>query len=123
MIIIHGTDTLEITSYFLYRCLYVENKPVILTGSSRINSSHNFDGNANIINSIKQALNPECLKYAEGVTINFAGKIHSPAYIHKEHSFALGLLLCPLKHPYFFIYNITFLYKIHFQVEGLESLA
>ncbi len=91
MIIIHGTDTLEITSYFLYRCIYVENKPIILTGSSRINSSHNFDGNANITNSIKQALNPECSKYAEGVTINFAGKIHSPAYIHKEHSFALGL--------------------------------
>jgi L-asparaginase len=29
------------------------------------------------------------MQYGSGVTINFAGKIHSPVYVHKEHSFAI----------------------------------
>jgi hypothetical protein len=34
-------------------------------------------------------MNPECSVYAPGITINFSGKIHSPVYIQKEHSFAV----------------------------------
>jgi hypothetical protein len=34
-------------------------------------------------------MNPECSIYAPGITINFSGKIHSPVYIQKEHSFAV----------------------------------
>ena len=73
-----GTDTMEITSYFLYRCIYARNKPIVITGSMRIISNSDYDGKANIINSIKQVLNPECRTYAGSVSINFAGKIHSP---------------------------------------------
>jgi L-asparaginase/Glu-tRNA(Gln) amidotransferase subunit D len=48
-----------------------------------------YDGKANIINSIKQLMSPECSTYASGITINFSGKIHSPVYIQKENSFAV----------------------------------
>lgn len=52
-------------------------------------NSADFDGKANISNAIKQVLNDECKIYANGVTINFAGKIHSPTYIQKDHTFAI----------------------------------
>ena len=68
IVILHGTDTLEISSYFLYRCIYAHNKPIVITGSMRIISNSDYDGRANIINSIKQVLNQECRTYA-GIVI------------------------------------------------------
>jgi L-asparaginase/Glu-tRNA(Gln) amidotransferase subunit D len=62
----------------------------------RMVSNSDYDGKANLVNSIKQVRDPDCLKYASGVTVNFAGKIHSPLYIQKEHSFALGIIFIPL---------------------------
>lgn len=49
---------------------------------------HNI-GTANITNAIKQVSNPQSIEYGYGVCINFAGKIHSPIYVYKEHSFAI----------------------------------
>jgi L-asparaginase/Glu-tRNA(Gln) amidotransferase subunit D len=60
-----------------------------LIGQLFINYFSDYDGKANIVNSIKQLMNPECSIYAPGITINFSGKIHSPVYIQKEHSFAV----------------------------------
>ena len=91
IIILHGTDTLEISAYFLHRCIYSHDKPIILTGSMRMVSNSDYDGKANLVNSIKQVLNSDCVNYASGVTINFGGKIHSPVYIQKDHSFAIGI--------------------------------
>jgi L-asparaginase/Glu-tRNA(Gln) amidotransferase subunit D len=88
-IVIYGTDTLEILAYFLYRCLVTHNKPIVLTGSMRTENNIDYDGKVNVLNSLRQILNPQCSTYATGVTVNFAGKIHSPAYIHRDHSFAL----------------------------------
>ena len=53
------------------------------------NSQFTNKGTANLTNSIKQVSNPESIQYGYGVCINFAGKIHSPIYVHKEHSFAI----------------------------------
>ena len=92
VIVLHGTDTLEITAYFLHRCIYPHDKPIVLTGAMRMVSNSDYDGKANLVNSIKQVLNEECTHYASGVTVNFGGKIHSPVYIQKEHSFAIGTL-------------------------------
>jgi L-asparaginase len=85
VIIIHGTDTMEITAYFLHRSIYTYSKTIILTGSSRLGSEIDHDGRGNLINSIKQAKITERF----GVSINFAGKIHNPLFVNKEHSFAL----------------------------------
>ena len=55
----------------------------------RVVSNSDYDGKANITNSIKQVSNPESIQYGYGVSINFAGKIHSPVHVMKEHSFAI----------------------------------
>lgn len=76
-------------AYFLHRCIYAHSKPIILTGSVKVLTESDFDGKANITNAIKQIANPETKNNGYGVTINFAGKIHSPIYAAKEHSFAI----------------------------------
>ena len=89
VVIVHGTDTMEITAYFLHRTINSPVKPVVITGAMRVVTNSDYDGKANITNSIKQASNPESIVHGFGVSINFAGKIHSPVYATKEHSFAI----------------------------------
>lgn len=89
IVVVHGTDTMEITAYFLHRTIYTSRKPIVLTGAMRVVSNNDYDGTANITNAIKQVSNPESIEYCYGVSINFAGKIHSPTYVFKEHSFAV----------------------------------
>lgn len=69
--------------------MYHHEKPIVITGAVRDVNNNDFDGKGNLSNSLKQVLDPECVNYAAGVTVNFAGKIHSPAYIQKEHTFAI----------------------------------
>jgi L-asparaginase len=73
----------------LHRAIIPHDKPIVLTGSMRVENNIDYDGKANVINSIKQISHPQCSMYASGVTVNFAGKIHSPAYIQRDHSFAI----------------------------------
>jgi L-asparaginase len=89
VVIIHGTDTMEITTYFLHRTVKSPVKPIVITGAMRVVTNTDYDGRANITNAIKQVSNPESYMFGYGVSINFAGKIHSPVYVHKEHSFAI----------------------------------
>lgn len=80
---------MEITAYFLHRTIRTESKPIVLTGAMRVVSNSDYDGIANITNAIMQVSNPECCIYGSGVSINFAGKIHSPIHVQKVHSFAI----------------------------------
>ena len=89
VVIIHGTDTMEITAYFLHRSVKSSVKPIVITGAMRVVTNSDYDGKANITNAIKQVSNPESMYYGFGVSINFAGKIHSPVHVSKEHSFAI----------------------------------
>lgn len=89
IVIVSGSDTMEILGYFLHRCIYSHSKPIVITGSQKHLSESDFDGKANITNAIKQVANPESASNSFGVTINFAGKIHSPIYVTKDHSFAV----------------------------------
>ncbi|CAF0798606.1 unnamed protein product [Brachionus calyciflorus] len=89
IVIIHGTDTMEITAYFLHRTINSPKKPVVITGAMRVVTNSDYDGKANITNAIKQVSYPETVLHGHGVSINFAGKIHSPVNVHKEHSFAI----------------------------------
>jgi L-asparaginase len=88
-VIIHGTDTMEITTYFLHRTVYCPVKSIVVTGAMRVVSNSDYDGTANITNAIKQVSSPEAWMFGSGVSLNFAGKIHSPIYVTKEHSFAI----------------------------------
>jgi L-asparaginase len=80
---------MEITTYFLHRTVSSPAKPIVLTGAMRVVSNSDYDGIANITNAIMQVSNPESWIYGSGVSLNFAGKIHSPIYVEKTHSFAI----------------------------------
>jgi len=75
--------------FLAFRTIYVSSKPIVITGAMRVLSSSDYDGKANITNAIKQIAHPESSTHGYGVTINFAGKIHSPVHVMKEHSFAI----------------------------------
>ncbi len=89
IVIIAGSDTMEIMAYFLHRCIYYHLKPIVITGAMKHLDASDFDGKANLTNAIKQVANLESVMYGFGVTINFAGKIHSPVHVIKDHSFAV----------------------------------
>lgn len=89
IILVYGTDTMEILAYLLHRTIINNNKPIVITGSTRETKNSDFDGKANLFNSINQILNKDSLLYCNGITINFAGKIHNPSYFSKEHTFSI----------------------------------
>lgn len=80
---------MEILAYLLHRTIINNNKPIVITGSTRETINSDFDGKANLCNSINQILNKDSLLYCNGITINFAGKIHNPSYFYKEHTFSI----------------------------------
>ncbi len=44
VVVIHGTDTMEITAYFLHRTVITSRKPVVITGAMRVVSNSDYDG-------------------------------------------------------------------------------
>lgn len=84
IVISHGTDTLEETAYFLHRVL-VADKPVVLTGSMRPATAILSDGSQNLADAISVA----STKGMSGVTVAFAGVVHSAAHLQKMHTYRL----------------------------------
>ena len=80
VVITHGTDTMEETAYFLHRVLDAR-KPVVLTGAMHPASSDEPDGPANLSDALTVAAS-----LAAGVCVVFAGRVHSPLDVYKEHS-------------------------------------
>lgn len=44
VIIVHGTDTMEITAYFLHRTIVTSRKSVVITGAMRVVTNSDYDG-------------------------------------------------------------------------------
>jgi L-asparaginase len=42
IVLLHGTDTIEITAYFLHRCIYAHGKPIVLTGYLNLHLTIDF---------------------------------------------------------------------------------
>lgn len=80
IIILHGTDTLEDSAFFL-SLVTPQHKPVILTGAMRSADEFDTDGPRNILHAIEVILSakPE----HAGVMVVFNGQIYSPTYIYK----------------------------------------
>ena len=45
VIVVHGTDTMEITAYFLHRSIVTSRKSVVITGAMRVVTNSDYDGN------------------------------------------------------------------------------
>lgn len=87
IVILHGTDTLEESAYFLNLVLNTK-KPVVLTGSMRPSDDPSWDGANNIIDAIIIASSDQAIK--KGVLVVFNGEIHSSREISKTHTINLN---------------------------------
>jgi L-asparaginase len=87
VVITHGTDTLEETSYFLDLVVKSE-KPVVLTGSMRPSTAMSADGPLNIYNAVGIASDPKAK--GRGVLVTIDDDVHSAHDLIKMHTTDVG---------------------------------
>lgn len=83
IVVTHGTDTLEETSYFLDLTISDE-RPVVLTGSQRVPNALGSDAYTNLRHAILVASNDHSRDM--GVLTVFNERIFSPRYLIKQHA-------------------------------------
>lgn len=83
VVITHGTDTLEETSYFL-NLVTNQSKPIVVTGSQRSPDEIGTDSFVNIKHSILAACCRDLLNV--GVVVVFNERIFHSKYVKKEHA-------------------------------------
>ncbi len=83
VVITHGTDTLEETAYLLDLTLDTPI-PVVLTGSMKNSSEPDWDGPANLKDSIAICLNPNSRNI--GVLVCLNGEINAASEVTKTHT-------------------------------------
>ena len=92
VVVTHGTDTLEETS-FLVDLMLNTKKPVVFTGAMRSSSELGYDGPANLAASICTAVSEEA--WGRGVLICFNGELNSAKEVTKANSMALNAFRTP----------------------------
>ncbi len=90
VVITHGTDTLEETSFFLSQVLNAK-KPVVLTAAMRPADSISGDGPMNLHQALLLTQNPE----ARGVLVVLNDAIYSGAEIRKVNASQLAAFMSP----------------------------
>ena len=83
VVITHGTDTLEETSYFL-TLVAKSDKPVVMTGSMRPSTMMSADGPLNIYNAVAIAADPTAR--GRGVLVAIDDDVHSAHDVIKNHT-------------------------------------
>ncbi|MGL5577108.1 MAG: asparaginase [Sarcina sp.] len=92
IVVTHGTDTLEETSY-LVDLTTKTDKPIVFTGAMRSSSELGYDGPANLAASICTAASEEAR--GRGVLICFNGELNSAKEVTKANSMALNAFRTP----------------------------
>lgn len=88
IVVIHGTDTLEETAYFLHLLLTNSGgcgKALVLTGAMRPASALAPDGPQNMLDALVVAADQR----ACGVLVAFAGLVHAAPDVYKLHPYRL----------------------------------
>lgn len=83
VVVTHGTDTLEETSYFL-DLVHLGEKPIVTTAAMRGADETSPDGPMNIYCAVKTAASTEAL--GMGVLVCLNETLHAPAEVTKTHS-------------------------------------
>ena len=92
IVITHGTDTLEETSYLLARTIPPQI-PIVVTGAMRTSSDPDWDGPRNLRDAIRVATHPEAR--GRGTMVGFAGRILRGLGAVKLDAFALAAFDAP----------------------------
>ena len=86
IVVTHGTDTIEETSYFL-NLTVCSNKPVVLTGAMRPATATSADGPYNLYQAIALASHDDA--YGQGVMVLFSNTIYSGRDIQKVNNYKI----------------------------------
>jgi L-asparaginase len=86
LVVTHGTDTMEETSY-LADLLLKSEKPVVFTGAQRAADDPHSDGPANLLNAIRVAASEQARGL--GALVCFNGTIHAARDVTKVHASAV----------------------------------
>lgn len=86
VIVIHGTDVLEETAYYL-NCVIDSEKPIVLTGSMKNASELGYDGLTNLVSSIQVCLSPDSI--GKGTLVVMNDTINSASEVTKTHTMSL----------------------------------
>jgi len=86
VVVTHGTDTMEETSY-LTDLLLLSDKPAVFTGAQRAHDDPQSDGPFNLLNALRVAASP--LARGMGAVICFNGTIHAARDVTKVHASAV----------------------------------
>ncbi len=94
VVITHGTDTIEETSYFL-TLVVKSDKPVVLTAAMRPSTALSADGPLNFYNAVAVAANKDAA--GRGVLVVANDWIHDAASLTKTSTTAVQTFLSPLR--------------------------
>lgn len=87
VVVLHGTDTLEESAFFLHLVLST-NKPVVLTGAMRASNALSADGPANVADAVALAAHPSSA--GRGVLVTLGGDIFSGRDVVKRGGHGLA---------------------------------
>ena len=96
IVVVHGTDTMEETAFFLDASLseaQLKNNPVIITGAMRSNDQPSADGMANLLAAAQVAANSN--SKGRGVMVVMNDEIHSARYVKKMDTSSLQTFCSP----------------------------
>ena len=94
IVITHGTDTIEETSYFL-NLVVKSRKPVVLTAAMRPSTALSADGPLNFYNAVAVAANKEAV--GRGVLVVINDWIHGASSLTKTSTTAVQTFMSPLR--------------------------
>lgn len=129
IVITHGTDTMEETSFFL-NLVVKTDKPVVLTGSMRPSTALSADGPLNIFNAVAVAADPKAK--GRGVLVVANDSIHGGRAVIKSNTTHVETFLSPQRGLIGIVqYGKTLYFRgpyaghttnSEFSVEGIEEL-
>ncbi|GHA73235.1 putative L-asparaginase [Formosimonas limnophila] len=100
VVVVHGTDTMEETAFFLDGSLsnaQLSNKPVVLTGAMRSNDQLSADGMANLLAATRVAAAER--SRGRGVMVVMNDEIHSARYVKKMDTSCVQTFQSPQHMP------------------------
>lgn len=110
-VLVHGTNTLEESAYFLHLVLKTE-KPVVLVGAQRPITGLSTDGPINLVNAVRVATSPDAV--GRGVMVVLNDTIHSARHVTKTNTYRLHTFQSPAWGPIGFADpdRVTFAYRL-----------